>query len=243
MTVINLALAVRSQCADLDAGVVEAHFRRLPPAYFERYSATDIVRHVRLLAGLARDQRAAVEMRPLASTTFEVLVVGVDHTGTMACITAALAAAGFDLEDVEVASYLPTEANASPLGDPCFFVIVLRVSGNLRGRPPANWAVDFQSCLEVAFGHLAQGNLLEAQAVAAQALSDRSDPNRTTAYHADQRQDSRPGLNEGTILGGDFRIQRKLASGGMCEVYLATQLSLSRTVAIKLFYHAGSGDD
>jgi serine/threonine-protein kinase len=44
------------------------------------------------------------------------------------------------------------------------------------------------------------------------------------------------------LLGGDFRLQRKLASGGICEVYQAAQLSLNRTVAVKLFQHEGSAD-
>jgi serine/threonine-protein kinase len=44
------------------------------------------------------------------------------------------------------------------------------------------------------------------------------------------------------LLGGEFRLQRKLASGGICEVYQASQLSLNRTVAVKLFHHEGSAD-
>src|SRR5262249_98253 len=48
---------------------------------------------------------------------------------------------------------------------------------------------------------------------------------------------------EGMILGGDFRVERKLATGGMSEVYLATQMSLNRTVALKIFRHEGTGGD
>jgi serine/threonine-protein kinase len=44
------------------------------------------------------------------------------------------------------------------------------------------------------------------------------------------------------LLGGDFRLQRKLASGGICDVYQANQLSLNRTVAVKLFHHEGADD-
>ncbi|MEW6356942.1 MAG: protein kinase [Planctomycetota bacterium] len=39
---------------------------------------------------------------------------------------------------------------------------------------------------------------------------------------------------EGAILGGDFRIEKKLGSGGMGAVYLAEQVSLQRKVALKL---------
>jgi serine/threonine-protein kinase len=44
------------------------------------------------------------------------------------------------------------------------------------------------------------------------------------------------------ILGGDFKLQQKLGSGGICEVYQAVQLSLNRTVAVKLFLHEGPAD-
>ncbi len=45
------------------------------------------------------------------------------------------------------------------------------------------------------------------------------------------------------MLGGDFRLERKLMAGGMSEVHLATQLSLNRTVAVKLIRHEGQADD
>jgi serine/threonine-protein kinase len=138
----------------------------------------------------------------------------------------------------------PVNTEALPDGtpEPGFFVIVLRVSGNLRGRVPADWAASLRGCLEVAFGHLARGNLIEAQAVAAHTLSERSDGGRTVAHRSGGV--ARPAaVAEGMVLGGDFRLQRKLASGGMCEVFLATQVSLNRTVAVKLFHHAGADDD
>src|SRR5437868_10379725 len=37
----------------------------------------------------------------------------------------------------------------------------------------------------------------------------------------------------GTTL-GDFRVERQLGRGGMGEVYLATQISLNRPVALKV---------
>src|SRR4051812_25622758 len=98
---LNLFETVRSHCGDLEPRLLEMHFRRLSSSYFERYSAADIARHLRLLAGLGGVHAAGVEIRLLAASAFEVLVVGVDYPGTLACITAALAAHGFDLEDVQ----------------------------------------------------------------------------------------------------------------------------------------------
>ena len=42
-----------------------------------------------------------------------------------------------------------------------------------------------------------------------------------------------PAIRPGTTV-GDFYIERKLGSGAMGEVYLATQLSLEREVALKV---------
>ena len=110
---VDLLEAVRHHCGDLDTTLLDRHFRRLPPIYFERYSAADIARHLRLLAGMEGEPPVDVEIRPLALHTFEVLVVGEDHAGTLACITAALAALEFNLEDVQVTTYLATERHMS----------------------------------------------------------------------------------------------------------------------------------
>src|SRR5262249_24372541 len=52
----------------------------------------------------------------------------------------------------------------------------------------------------------------------------------------------KPSGCEGLLLGGDFKLQRKLASGGICEGYQAVQLSHNRTVAVKVCHHGGSAD-
>ena len=106
---LNLADSVRSQCPDVDPAVVEDHFRRMPASYFERYSPADIGRHLRLLGGLQGMHAVDIDARPLASHAFEILVVGTDQPGTVACITASLAAYGFDLEDVQVSLYMDPE--------------------------------------------------------------------------------------------------------------------------------------
>ena len=47
-----------------------------------------------------------------------------------------------------------------------------------------------------------------------------------------------PGANPASlppaILGQRYRLERKLAQGGMAEVWLGTDLSLTRQVAVKL---------
>src|SRR5262249_39355104 len=77
----------------------------------------------------------------------------------------------------------------------------------------------------------AQGVAADTRTAGPEERTSPSRPRLTPAPRA-------PGF-EGTLLGGDFKLGRKLASGGTCDVYEATQLSLSRTVAVKLFRREG----
>ncbi|HKI37882.1 MAG TPA: protein kinase [Gemmataceae bacterium] len=234
---ISLRESVRSQCPDLDPVLVARHFDSLPASYFERYSVAEVSRHLRLLGHLSAEAVVAVELRPLAAHAFEVTVVGTDHPGTLACLTTALAALAFSLEDVQVAPYLDSGTDA---GARRYFVIVLRVSGTLHGRSLSEFTDVLRQRLQQSFAHLEQGDLLAAQAVAA---DTRASPGEVTATPGRRSGSvSRPSGYEGMLLGGEFKLQRKLASGGICEVYQAVQLSLNRTVAVKLFHQAGAAD-
>ena len=240
---LNLSESVRSQCPDVELAVVENHFRRMPASYFERYSPADIGRHLRLLGGLQGLHAVDIDARPLASHAFEILVVGTDQPGTVACITGSLAAYGFDLEDVQVSLYMdPEPAPDGTRTEQCFFVIVLRVSGSLHGRSLADWLIELRERLRMAFVHLAKGHLLEAQTIAADTRVNWSETSLTSGERAPVAPPEPPSY-EGILLGGDFRIDRKLATGGMSEVFLGTQISLNRTVAIKVFRHESTTDD
>src|SRR5947209_16813130 len=186
------------------------HFRRLTANYFEHYSAAEITRHLRLLASLERVHSVELDMRPFAAQAFEVVVVGMDYPGTLACITAALAAYGFDLEDVQVSPYLESGAGPTALAEPKYFVIVLRVSGAFPGRSLFDFVAEMRDRLRIAFGHLAQGNLLDAQTVAA---GTRTASAEASASSLNGNTTSvRPAGYEGLLLGNDFRLDRKLAT-------------------------------
>src|SRR5437016_7285466 len=229
---LNLLDSVRGQCTDIPDELLSRHFRSLPATYFDRYSAAEIVRHLRMLSKLSASKAVDMEFRPIASHAFEVLAVGFDHTGTLSCITAALAAYGFALEDVQVSTYLDTGADPGDSSEPRYFVIVLWISGQLRGQSLVQLATEMCERLTIAFTHLAQGNLLEAQTVAADTRVSPSGEFRTLTERLAPAKAEPPAAHAGLILGGDYRLQRKLASGGTSEIYLATQESLNRTVAV-----------
>src|SRR5262249_20146081 len=113
------------------------------------------------------------------------------------------------------------------------------ISGSLHGRSVTDLGADLRERLQAAFVHLAEGRFLEAQASASDVPYSRSDPVRSTPHRGMPTSVDYQGM----ILGGDYRLERKLAVGGMSEVWLATQVSLNRTVAVKLVRHEGSTDD
>src|SRR5262249_54789342 len=128
---MTLAESVRTQCPELNRDLIEMHFRRMPGSYLEGFSASEIARHLRLLALLKAERTVEVEFSPQEAQTYEVFVVGEDCTGVLACITTALATDGFSLRDVKLATYRADEEYAAA---PTYFVDVLRVAGELNGR-------------------------------------------------------------------------------------------------------------
>jgi hypothetical protein len=219
---------IHGLCSNLDSGLVERHLHRMPPAYFERYSAAEIARHVRLLAGVPEEQPASVEVRPLGAAVYEVVVGCANLSGSVACVTTALAADRFDLEDVQIASY------EEPIADqqyPSLSLIVLRVSGRADdSHPAADLGERLRDRLIPAFAHLSQGQFLEAQAAAA--ATGQGAPAHDRGIHGDASGGLR--ATTGLVLGGDYRLERRLGTGGMSEIFLATQISLDRTVAVKI---------
>ena len=220
---LNLADVLRQHCSGLDVALVERHLRRMPPAYFERFAVTEIARHLRLLSEVSATEPLALEVRNLGAQVFEILVTCINYPGTVACITTALAADSFNLEDVQIASHIePSEED-----EPDCSVILLRVSGP-ADEPAEDLTERFHDRLQAAFIHLAAGNFLDAQAAASRSELPRSAP---------------PVRAQVGLILGDYRLEKRLARGGMSEVYLATQLSLDRTVAVKIARQEGGPDD
>src|SRR5215469_11671667 len=155
----SLVESVRTQCPELNPDLIEMHFRRMPGSYLEGCAASEIAGHLRLLALLKAERPVEVEFRPREGQTFEVVVVGEDRTGVLACITTALATDGFSLRDVRLATYRSDEEN---VGAPTYFVDVLRVAGDLNNRSTQDVASSLRERLANAFRYLAEGKLAEA---------------------------------------------------------------------------------
>jgi hypothetical protein len=221
--------SILKHCPASLAGFAQRHLHRMPESYQEQFAPAEIARHIRLLAQVTPEQRVEVEVRSLGGQTLEVAVVGFDHTGVLAAITLALASDGLDVQDVQLATYLPPEEGAEATVEPTFFVDVIRVGCSRRGVPIAEVRQGLRERLNLAFARLAEGDLAAAQTAASSdslwtpgpALKPHGPPPSAVA------------VKEGMVLDG-FRLEQRLATGGMSEVYLATQINLQRKVAVKV---------
>jgi serine/threonine protein kinase len=228
MAITNVTDAVMKQCPGLSAGLREMHFRRMPESYHERYSPADIARHLRLILRLSNAQPIEVEVKSLGGRNLEICVVGHDRAGVLAAITTAMASDSCDIQDLQLATYLPPDEDLGKEKEPTYFVDVMRVAVNRRYNSAAEMSAALRDRLCRAFRLLEEGDLVGAQTAASDSHS-KDGPSKNN---------SRPScegvvVKEGLVLDG-FRLEEKLASGGMSEVYLATQVSLDRKVAVKL---------
>ena len=223
----DLLAAVRRLCADLDAPLVDQHFRALPAGYFERHNPTEVARHIRLLSRISSARPLLVAVDALANAACDVCVAGFNRPGLVACVTAALAADGFDLVDLHLATYAADAVPDQAPGVP--FVVQLRVSG-LSGETLADaQQASLQARLGSAWWHLDAGHFLDAQRAAAEHA-----PERLAITPGGRLSTMRGESGLPTLLGGEFRLGERIGQGGMSDVYLATQVSLDRAVAVKV---------
>jgi serine/threonine protein kinase len=226
LAMVELLDSLVRQCPGLPASLVEAHVRRMPESYLEGYSPAEIARHVRLLGRLTVEQPVEVDVRSLGGQSYEICVVGFDRTGILAAITTALASDGLDTLELRLATYRSDDENDS-VGS-ARFVDVIRVISARKGWSVAEMSKDLRERLTLAFEHLAEGDLRSAQTAASESGSTLGGRFRT--HHPP----AAPWVVKEGLTLGDFRLERKLATGGMSEVYLATQNSLGRKAAVKI---------
>jgi|GEM_PF-6731174 len=124
----DLMKSVVKHSPGVPSSLLDAHLRRMPETYSERYAPAEIGRHLRMLSRLSDEQPVDVEVKPLGGPNYEVCVVGFDRTGVLAAITTALATDKCDVFDLQLATYLPADLEGEPENEPPRFVDVIRVS-------------------------------------------------------------------------------------------------------------------
>jgi serine/threonine protein kinase len=224
----SVADSVIKQCPGLSESLLEMHFRRMPESYQDRYSPAEIARHLRLILRLSSVQLVEVEVKSLGGHNLEICVVGFDRPGVLAAMTTAFASDGFDIQDLQLATYLPPDDESDKTKEPTYFVDVARVTANRRSHSVAEMTSGLRDRLGRAFKRLEEGDLAGAQTAASDSHSTGGESKKTARASSEAVV-----VKEGLVLDG-FRLQEKIAVGGMSEVYLALQVSLNRKVAVKL---------
>jgi serine/threonine-protein kinase len=214
----SLVESVRTLCPELNSDLIEMHFRRMPRSYVESCSPSEIAGHLRMIALLEPERPVDVEFRPQDSGTYEVVVVGEDRTGVLASITTALATDGFSLRDVKLATY---SADKGSVGEPTYFVDILRVAGDPNHRSTQDHASALRERLVDSFRYLSEGKMAEAQI----AVGDSRLPSLAPTDKEFQI---------GQVVDERFRITQLIARSGMSSVYKATDLSAGSPVALKV---------
>jgi hypothetical protein len=221
---------IRQRLPGLLPSWIERHLQRMPAAYAQCGPA-EIAGHVQLLRGLRPDgrvsARVAAQFRP-AADGYEVVVVGESNTGTLMCITTALALQEYFLEDVRLFSPGLNALREALPDDPPYFVAICRIKPLEEPPDPERAAGRLVWHLSRAFQELKHGHVHYAQHIVRE-LSG-TDPPDVKELPPDRRQLGR------------FRVTRWHARGGMSNIYLGTQLGTGRPVAIKVARPAQEDD-
>lgn len=206
---------VAQLCADLRPGLLDEHFRRLPVAYFERYSAADIARHCRMLDGLG-DRVCAAAVTATGSNAFEVLFVGRDQVGVLAGITSLLMNDGLSVQDLHVATYADEEDR------PAWFVDSFRVTTRQQLGDLKVLGERLGRRLPDMLRQMSEGLEREQSGVGTQS----NESHHPTVIRRDEL--------EGQVLDGRYRLRKRLAMGGMSVVYVGEEVETGRPVALKI---------
>jgi tRNA A-37 threonylcarbamoyl transferase component Bud32 len=201
-----------------DREAIEGHLQRVvhPARYLSHFDGSQLSAHLRLLAEIKDGQAVAMSVsHDVPDADYDILVAGVDQSGAIACVTGCLAALGLTLKHMEVTTLRASgeeDSNALSVeaGKGTFLASIV-VLGSTEHRRPEMLEEELRSRLVASLGPLTRTVVLRAH---------------TEANTNDEL--------IGEILDGRFRIERRLSSGGMADVYLAYQVDLDRACVVKI---------
>jgi glutamate-ammonia-ligase adenylyltransferase len=99
----------------VDPRLVEEHFRRLDPRYFERFSEAEIGAHVRELSLITPEHPVRTIFRPVPDAGIECTVLAFDYPSVFSLIAGVLASMGFNTHSGDVFTYAPEGGTSTPL--------------------------------------------------------------------------------------------------------------------------------
>ncbi|MBW1980425.1 MAG: glutamate-ammonia-ligase adenylyltransferase [Deltaproteobacteria bacterium] len=96
---------VKKDCPELEPTLVQEHFSRLNPRYFETFSRSHIAAHLRAISRLRPEHLLEVLVSETENNLVECTVIGFDYPGLFSLITGVLAAMGFNIDSGDVFTY------------------------------------------------------------------------------------------------------------------------------------------
>ena len=214
--------SVHQHAASIPPQVIDEHLERMPESYRDRYSAVQIATHLQLLHKISPARPVLVDVEGLDAARFRVVAVGLEGPDILPLVTSGLASEGLRVESVEMATYARDEQDS-----PRKFVHTFHVDADDVGNSAQGLVEALNSRITQLFAQPGTPFSTGANTPLPFATSQRNGALASTA--ATQRDPL-----VGTVLDNEFRIERKLDSGGASHVYLAEQLSLHRNVAVKV---------
>ncbi len=182
-----------TKVSDTDRTLADEHRARLDARYFERFTQTEIERHVEAIASLGPGKPVALLVEALADAGdahgLACTVVAFDHPGAFSAIAGILSSLGFNIEAGDIFTWQPQSRGAPR--NPGFRRrrIIDQLSGTVAPRMwDASWSEQLLARLHEVFGMLESGGDAAARArqivneMAARALGVISPASAGTLY-------------------------------------------------------------
>ncbi len=238
---------IKDQCLEVPPELVERHLASMEEEYWERFSARDFSRHLRLVGVMhQKDWPLITKLNALSNHSFALTIISFDKKGVGACFYTSLTALGFDISGQRAYGFrwgLTGEKQG-------WFVFDCLIRQD-ESLPPVKNVTALEATINQclcqnfnvlpisekftpqrfvrAIGRIGQNTIALATSSASQAKVDTDIDSGAKKSKLDLT---------GRLLGDDFQLAEELAATRLSVIWLAEQKSLQRKAAVKILPHS-----